>query len=134
MLFEVPLDHHKALYSRPPPGTAAAALEVLWNALADVLGSAATATLLRRAVTRGARRKPALLDVAITREKLEYRYATPTSWSMASDEAMESFRLLVRELRPLLAELTGEVVLRRLHAVTELRQCGLFPDGPQDSG
>src|ERR1051325_7380679 len=59
----------------------AALFTLVWDALADVLGTAATATLLRRAARRAAPRCLELGELAIAREKLEYRYTLPPEWA-----------------------------------------------------
>lgn len=100
---------------------------VLWDAMADVMGTATTATLLRRAARRGAARDPArsdLADLVIRRDGFGYHYELPAPWDQAP---LEPVRALVLELRPLLVELTGPVVLRRLVALPELLECGLTP-------
>lgn len=98
---------------------------VLWEALNDIMGSAATATLVRRAVKHASSRSPGLDGLAITRERFEYRYALPEAWN-ASDVGLSALQGLTRELQPLLVELTGLVVLHRLRSVPELQRCGLF--------
>src|SRR4051794_14580074 len=93
------------------PGNAAQAFAVLWSALHEVMGSAATAALLRRAAKHGSDRAPELGHLVVTRERFEYRYEVPSAWAQQSPDALV---VLLSELRPLLAELTGPVVLRRL--------------------
>jgi hypothetical protein len=101
------------------------AFTVLWNAIADTMGTATTATLFRRALKRAAGKYPgalALASLTITREGTDYRYQVPSEWS---DEAVarDAVCALFSELRPLLIELTGLVVLRRVLALPELRHC-----------
>lgn len=106
--------------------TSAAVFDRLWHTMADVMGSATTATLLRRAARRCAARHPRTLDldgVVITRDGLEYRFELPPSWRSA--ESIDAVCALVHELRPLLVELTGQVVLRKLVEIPELVACGL---------
>ena len=95
---------------------------ILWEALADVLGTAATAILLRRAAQRALPRCPQLAELAIERENLEYRYTLPSTWEDRTEVLPEALRELIGELRPLLVELTGPVVLRHLEQVPELRE------------
>jgi hypothetical protein len=99
---------------------------VLWETLNDIMGSAATATLVRRAVKHASSRSPGLDGLAITRERFEYRYALPESWTGGSAVGLSALQGLTRELQPLLVELTGAVVLHRLRSVRELERCGLF--------
>jgi hypothetical protein len=102
---------------------------VLWDAMADVMGSATTATLMRRAAKRGLARHPAHLDLGrlvIARDGLEYRYELPPSWQ---DDRLrqEAVCTLLRELQPMLIELTSDVVMRRLAEIPELSVCGPLP-------
>jgi hypothetical protein len=107
----------------PAAGSAAQTFAVLWTALHDVMGSAATAALLRRAAQYGSNRSPELGALVVRRERFEYRYEVPNSWAQ---EARDSLHVLMSELRPLLVELTGPVVLRRLHGIPELQPGGHF--------
>ena len=99
---------------------------IVWDELNDIMGSAATATLMRRAAKRAAVRSPELAALAITREHFEYRYALPESWNSDPRNGLISLRGLTRDLQPLLAELTGTVVLQRLRNFPQLTCCGLF--------
>jgi hypothetical protein len=101
--------------------------ELIWAALADLLGSAATATLVRRSLKRAAVRVPRLGGIAINRERFEYRYVLPPEWKEGGTEALDGLREFARELRPLLLELTGPVVLNRLHGIPDLERCRVFP-------
>lgn len=103
----------------------------LWISLGDILGNAATATLLRRSLKRAATRAPALAGVEITRERFEYRYTLSPAWKKADDASMNGLRALVEELCPLLIELTGPVVLARLRQNPALRLAKLFPEESQ---
>jgi len=117
-----------------PSGTGACArlcaallFNMLWEALADLLGTAATATLLRRAARRALPRCPQLGELTIERENLEYRYRLPGAWEDPDKILPPALRELVGELRPLLVELTGPVVLRHLEGVPELRDWLISP-------
>jgi hypothetical protein len=114
--------------------SAAALFTLLWDGLADVLGTAATAVLVRRAARRAAPRSPELADLAISRENLEYRFTLPRAWTDRANAAAaaatadaHALRELVGELQPLLVELTGPVVVRRLAQIPELRERGIVP-------
>jgi hypothetical protein len=101
------------------------AFTVLWDAIADTMGTATTATLFRRAVKRSKDKYPgalALGSLSITREGADYRYEVPAEWC---DEAIARAAVcaLFSELRPLLVELTGLVVVRRVLELPELRHC-----------
>jgi hypothetical protein len=103
---------------------------LLWESLADVLGTAATATLLRRAARRATPRSPELAELAITRDNLDYRYTVPSAWKEREDGTLLALRELVGELRPLLVEMTGQVVVRHLEKIPELRERGIL--SPQE--
>jgi hypothetical protein len=104
-----------------------AQLHILWEELSDILGSSATAAVIRRAAGRAAQRAPELKDLQIVREHFTYRYSVPASWNSDSASAKAAFRELTHELRPLLLELTGGVVLHRLREISALRCTALFP-------
>jgi hypothetical protein len=104
----------------------AALFAILWDGLADLLGTAATATLLRRAAQRAARRSPDLAGVVIQRDGLVYRYTCPHTWNDQSDGTPLALLELVRELRPLLVEMTGQIVIQHLEQILELREAGLL--------
>jgi len=106
---------------RLPKVTGTALFKTLWDALADVLGATATATLVTRASRRALPRSPELGELAIERVDREYRYVIPRSFDRANGSA-GPLRDLLDELRPLLAELTGQVVLRGLERVPQLRE------------
>jgi len=114
---------------------AAALFAIVWEAIAEVLGTAATAAIVRRAAGRAAPDNPELVDVIIRREKLEYRYTLPHVWSRRSagpeERAPIALRALVAEIGRLLVELTGTVVIGRFEQIPELRARGLLwrPEG-----
>ena len=111
-----------------PNCSAAHLFSVLWEALSDVMGSAATATLLRRAAKHATSRKVDLEGLVIARGQFTYEYAVPASWMLESDGARQSLQQLLLALTPLLIELTGPVVHRRLSGIPELKNCGLFAE------
>jgi hypothetical protein len=100
---------------------------VLWLALADILGTAATATLLRRALRAAAPRWPVLAQLSITRESFEYGYSVPAAWKDATAESSGALCALVSELCELLVDLTGAVVVNRLRQIPELVERGIMP-------
>jgi hypothetical protein len=109
------------------PGLPASDLfAILWDALADLLGTAATATLLKRAGRRASVRNSELAGLVIRREGLAYGYSCPPGWSGASPGTPAALRDLIEELRPLLVEMTGQLVIQHLEQVLELRERGLF--------
>jgi hypothetical protein len=95
---------------------------ILWGALADLLGTAATAVLLKRAARRAAARSPELAELVIQRQGLDYTYSCPTGWSGRSVGTPPALRDLIGELRPLLIEMTGQLVIKHLEEVLELRE------------
>ena len=113
---------------RPPPLTTGQLFELLWNALADMLGTAAAATLLRRAAHRASSRTERLRDVLISRDGVDFVYALPSRWSEPGDATLDDLRELVRDLRPILIELTGPVVVRRLGQIAALRERGIVEE------
>jgi hypothetical protein len=72
--------------------SAAALFTLLWEELADVLGTAATAVLVRRAARRAAHRRPELAELAISRENLEYRFILPRAWTERANAAAATGR------------------------------------------
>jgi hypothetical protein len=115
-----------------PELSGAGLFTLLWESLADILGTAATAALLRRAARRAVPRSPELAELAIARDNLEYRYTLPPAWNDREEGTLRALRVLVDELRPLLVEMTGQVVVRHLERIPELRERGILsPQGDQ---
>ena len=108
------------------PCDAAALFELIWSNLVDLLGSAATATLIRRCVKRAATRSPDLSGLTISRINLEYTYSLPLPWRQKSTAAIGELRGLVHELQPILSTLTGSIVLGKLSSLPELQRCCPF--------
>jgi hypothetical protein len=106
--------------SAPRQITAAGLFAEVWEVLADILGGAATAALLRRSAKRAIVRRPGLSALQIQREGFAYRYQVPEAWNTAGQESMAAVQDLTRELWPLLVEMTGEVVVRRLARIPGL--------------
>jgi len=106
--------------------SAAEVFDVLWESLADVLGTAATATLLRRAIKRAASQNSWPEPITVARNGLDYEYHLPETWKQpGNEEAIDVFRALAAELRVLLVELTGPVVVRRLSRLAPLLKLGI---------
>ena len=100
----------------------------VWNTLAEVLGTAATAAIIRRAIQRATVQCPELVELVVRRDNLAYRYTLPPAWSKTTQSAargQSAFRALVVEMGRLLAELTGSVVIARLEQIPALRDRGL---------
>lgn len=93
---------------------------ILWDELVDLLGTAATAALLSRAARRALPHNQELIGLIIARVDDEFGYEVPSSFGLTRGPPV-ALRDLVGELRPLLVELTGQVALRHLEQVPELR-------------
>jgi len=104
-------------------GTPSEIFDVLWGTLVELLGSTATATLLRRSARRRLGDFPELVELAITRKDFEYTYAVPADWKYASERSNAALQALVQDLCSLLLELTGPVVLHRLKTSSQLAKC-----------
>jgi len=93
---------------------------ILWEELVDLLGTAATAALLRRALRRALPHNAELAGLVISRVEEQYGYRVPPAFGLDQGPP-PALRALVEELRPLLVEATGQVALRHLDEVPELR-------------
>jgi hypothetical protein len=93
---------------------------ILWDSLVDLLGAAATAVLVHRATRRAQHRSRELCELAVARVDGQFTYVVPHSFDRAIGPPV-ALRDLADELRPLLVEMTGEVALRHLEQVPELR-------------
>lgn len=111
-----------------PEPTTADLFALLWAELVDVLGSSATATLLRRAAKHGTKIEPGLDGLVIHRPAFEYEYIVPPNWT-ADGNGRGGLAVLCRTLVPLLQELTGPVVVHRLRSIPELAPLVLEPEG-----
>ena len=114
--------------SHPDQDAASAAelFDLLWESLADVLGTAATATLLRRAIKAAASKTSWSEPLSVTRNGLEYEYRLPETWKQpGNEEAVGALRVVAAELRVLLVELTGAVVVARLGRLAAFRKSGI---------
>jgi hypothetical protein len=100
---------------------------VVWDTLSDILGTPMTATLLRRSVKHAGSKGGDLRGVLITREGFEYRYSLPDSWREESAPGLDALRAVLDELRPLLTDIAGPLLVDRLGAVPALRRCGFLP-------
>lgn len=108
------------------PASAAELFDLLWETLADVLGTAATATLLRRSITQAAARTAWSEPIVVARNGLDYTYRLPETWRQpGNDEAVDALRIVAAELRVLLVALTGPVVVARLGQLASLRKWGI---------
>jgi hypothetical protein len=103
----------------------AALFATVWDTLVEVLGTAAVAAIVRRAVARAATDNPELVDLIIVRKDLQYHYTLPPAWTQKSTRGPLALRALVTHIGRLLVELTGTVVVRRLEQIPQLRARGL---------
>ena len=109
--------------------TAARLLDIIWANLVDMLGTAAAATVLKRAIKRACVRLPELEGVVVAREGWEYRCSPPEAWHERHPSETPAFIALVQDdLFPILRELTGPIVLQRLERVPELDVLKLLGD------
>jgi len=114
------------LHGDPEALSAAELFRLIWESLADVLGTAAAAALLRRAIKQTVTRISWPEPVLVIRNGLDYEYRVPEAWTQAcSEEALGALRVLATELRMLLVELTGPVLVRRLARLGPLRDRGI---------
>jgi hypothetical protein len=115
-----------ALGAPAGPLAAAELFTLVWQGLVEILGTAATATLIRRAAARAAATTPNLPSVVVNRNTVTYAYEVPAIWRRPGDpRALRSLQALLVELGLLLRELTGPVVIRRLERIAPLRDAGL---------
>lgn len=109
--------------------TAARLLDIIWANLVDMLGTAAAATVLKRAVKRACVRSPEFEGVTVVREGWEYRCSPPEAWHDQHPSETPTFITLVQDdLFPILRELTGPIVVQRLESVPELDVLKLLGD------
>jgi hypothetical protein len=104
----------------------------LWKGLVDVIGPTATAALMQRSVKRASADAPELQDLVIARDQFAYTYTLPASWSRATAPPAPALIQVLRHLWPLLSELTGPVVVRRLEQDPFLRRCGVIPEDARE--
>jgi hypothetical protein len=90
------------------------------------LGSAGTATLIQRSRKIALPKSAGLEGLSVVRSGFEYSYKVPESWREDSAEALQPLRFLAMELGPLLKQLTGTVVIRRLDKIDILQKCEIF--------
>ena len=107
--------------------SAAKLFELLWESLADILGTAATATLLRRAIKQSTFKASSTEPpITVARNGLDYEYQLAETWKQPDNQAaVDDLRVLARELRVLLVELTGAVVIRRLARLAPFKKVGI---------
>jgi hypothetical protein len=106
--------------------SAAELFDLLWECLGDLLGTAAAAIILRRAIQQAAFHPACSERVIVARHGLEYEYRVPETWKQpGNDEAVDALRVVAAALRVLLVELTGPVVVNRLGRLAPFRKWGI---------
>ena len=109
--------------------SAAALFGLLWETMAEVLGTTATAVLVRRAARRAATHWPVLQQLVIRQDGLTYQFQVPETWQEgANPEALAALQALGQEVCDLLHVMTGAVVIRRLARLMLLRRYGIIPE------
>lgn len=93
--------------------------DLLFDTLSEVLGRTATEALLRRAVRRASSQDAELAAL----ERKGAAEDAPVQWWADGRRGMRYLRAVMRELWPLLIEITGPVVVARLE------RRGIGPDG-----
>lgn len=107
--------------------SAARLFDLVWDSLADLMGTATVATLMRRALGRASARRQDLSELKIVKKDLEYTYELPESWQTDCDgEPGKALKDLIAELCPLLVQLTGPVAVRRLERIALLKECNIL--------
>ena len=113
-----------AVDSDPEQLSGASIFTILWEAVADVLGTATTAALFRRALKRAMPLHPELGQLVIVRENLRFWYEVAPSWQERHVLAPPALRELVAQLRPMLVEMTGQVVVQQVLQMPALKGRG----------
>lgn len=99
----------------------AEAVGAVWTSLAEVVGTAAAAVLLRRAVKRAAAVHPALHELAIEFGEFRYGLRPPESWHAPPDSAtVEAVNGLIAALCEIVEPLSGDILIRRVDRVALL--------------
>ena len=108
-------------------GSAAGLFVLLWETLSNIFGTAATATLIARAMKRALPSTPGLAELLITTKNFTYDYRLPEAGGHRTmRSAMAAFDRLLEELIPLLTTLTGHVVVRQLARLEPFAAKGLL--------
>jgi len=105
-------------------GSVRAVYALLHQTLSEVVGRTATEALLSRALRRAAAQDPEL--GALVRDSAEG--GARVQWWTDDLRGMRYFGAIMRELWPLLIEITGPVVVARLE------RRGIAPEGPPGKG
>ncbi|MDB4971142.1 MAG: hypothetical protein JWN44_6831 [Myxococcales bacterium] len=106
--------------------TAEQLFAIVWETMVDVIGTAATATLVRRSSRRISQRNAQIDCVSVNRDGIDFNYTVPEGWRRSGGDALAALQALAHELSPLLVELTGPVLIRRLVASSDLARCHIL--------
>jgi DNA-binding CsgD family transcriptional regulator len=121
--FNVPNRAALVRVALPDHGQAAGSVRAIYGllheTLSEVIGRTATEALLRRALRRAGAQDPEL--GALVRDRGEG--GAPVEWWTDDRRGMRYFGTIMRELWPLLIEITGPVVVARLE------RRGIAPEG-----
>ncbi len=109
---------------RDPGGSVPEIYGVLHETLSEVIGRTATEALLRRALRRAISRDPGLGPLA----RRNAEGGAPVEWWNDGQRGTRYLGAVMRELWPLLIEITGPVVVARLE------RRGIAPDGAPRRG
>ncbi|MCE5199156.1 MAG: hypothetical protein ABFD54_07080 [Armatimonadota bacterium] len=109
----------KAGHTEPP--LVRLVFSVLWNELKETIGSAPTATLLRRAIIISQDTCPVLARIIIEKNGREYRYEVPAEADL-DPQTCDQIGDFVDTVLALLARLTGNVLVRQLLSNPLIRQ------------
>lgn len=96
--------------------TAAELFEIMWHSLVEVIGTAATANLLRRSARQLVNQGLNVDGLSFDRQGFEYGYLVPQAWRDGAPGSTATLRALAVELRAILRQLTGPVLVRRLES------------------
>lgn len=102
------------------------AFDAVWTTLVHVLGAPTATTVVRRSARRASGRRPALAELTIHRAALDYEVELPASWRASEAESLHDVQALAGELRVVLHELTGVLVVRALNEHPTLKTLGWF--------
>lgn len=105
---------------------------IIWEALADLLGTPTTAVILRRAAHRAERGSPQLAELVISAGKTDFSFVVPPAWADDAEAKPHALQTLLDEVISLLLALTGPSGVRRLQHLPELRARGLRLNLPEE--
>jgi hypothetical protein len=106
--------------------SAAELFDLLWDALADVLGTATAAIILRRAIQQAALATGSSERVMVFRNGKDYEYRVPGTWRRpGNDAAVDALRGVAAALRLLLIQLTGPVLVDQLGRLAPFQKWGI---------